>query len=673
LFYAATIERMVEHFKTLLEGIIAEPEETLSGLRMLTAAEQQQLLYEWNETGAGYAEGLCLSQLFEAQAARSPGATALIWERERISYGELERRANQLAHHLRAQGVGPEVFVGLLLERGVELVVALLATLKAGGAYLALETTYPRARLRYMLQNTGAGLLLTEASLKRVAADIVRPECTRVLCLEEERETISRQPERVPGAPVLGQNMAYVIYTSGSTGEPKGVVINHSSAVQLTQWAGDYFSAGQLAGVLASTSLSFDLSVFELFAPWSVGGTVILAENALQLPHLPAAGEVTLVNTVPSAMAELVRSDSIPGQVETVNLAGEALPRELVRQLYEVESVKRVINLYGPTEDTTYSTFALIAAGEEKAPAIGRPLPHTQAYVLDRVGQPVPVGVAGELYLGGAGLGRGYWQRAELTAAGFVPDPFGKRAGGRLYRTGDLVRYGVGGVLEYLGRLDQQVKLRGFRIELGEIEAALRRHEAVAEAVVLVSEGEGEQQLLAYVVGAAAAASLRAWLRERLPEYMVPQAFITLEQIPLTANGKVDRRALLGLRVEAGEQQHLAPRNDTEHALAAIWGELLRLEQVSVADNFFEIGGHSLLATRLMSQVAKRFAVEIGLRRFFEAPTIEALASEIEAALKAETKLKPPSIGRASRDRYRMNVSPHRPMTLPEAMRKEAI
>src|SRR6185295_12136194 len=316
-----------------------------------------------------------------------------------------------------------------------------------------------------------------------------------------------------PQTAVQPQNMAYVIYTSGSTGEPKGVVINHSSAVQLTQWAGEYYSRAQLAGVLASTSFSFDLSVFELFAPLSVGGTVILAENALQLPRLPARAAVTLVNTVPSAMAELVRSGGLPEQVETGNLAGEAVLREVVRQLYGVGSVKRVLNLYGPTDDTTYSTWALIEAGEEKAPVIGRPLPNTQAYVLDRAGAPVPVGVAGELYLGGAGLGRCYWQRPELTAARFVPDPFGPRAGGRLYRTGDLVRYGAGGALEYLGRLDHQVKLRGFRIELEEIEAALRRHAEVAEAVVLVSEGEGERQLLAYVVGPASGASLRGWLR----------------------------------------------------------------------------------------------------------------------------------------------------------------
>ncbi|HEX8851948.1 MAG TPA: amino acid adenylation domain-containing protein, partial [Pyrinomonadaceae bacterium] len=519
----------------------------------LTADEERLILSDWNRTQAAYTQNLCLHQLFEQQAARTPDATALIFEDERISYAELNGRANRLAHHLRAQGVGPEVFVGLLLKRRTEMVVALLAVLKSGGAYLPLETTYPTDRLRFMLRDTGASILVTEEELLGLADELLAPgdEATTedehsplVVCLERDRASVARMPETAPLSNVIAHNMAYVIFTSGSTGRPKGVVINHSSAVVMAQWAGEYFTREQLAGVLAATSICFDLSVFELFAPLSVGGSVILAENALQLPTVAAASEVTLVNTVPSAMAELVRGGLVPANVSTVNLAGEALPRELVEQLYSLGTVREVVNLYGPSEDTTYSTYALISPGEDCAPVIGRPLANTQAYVLDASGAPVPAGVTGELYLGGEGLARGYWRRPELTAERFVPDPFGKTQGGRLYRTGDLVRFKEGGVLDYLGRVDHQVKVRGFRIELGEIETALRQREQVREAAVVVSDAGGEKRLVAFVVlqeqqaeHAEAVGELRAWMRERVPSYMVPQLFVLLGELPLTSNG----------------------------------------------------------------------------------------------------------------------------------------
>ncbi|HEV7377734.1 MAG TPA: AMP-binding protein, partial [Pyrinomonadaceae bacterium] len=432
LFEAATIAKMVEHLKTLLQGIIAKPQRSLSELPLLTQAEERQLLFDWNQTAASYPQDLCLHQLFEKQVTLTPAHIALICDEHRVSYSELDRRANQLAHHLRSLGVGPEVFVGLLLKRRVEMVVALLAVLKAGGAYLPLESTYPIERLRFMLQDTRATILITEESLLGLAGELLSQDeasaraeesvPTQVVCLERDSEAISHRPETVPSPTAISHNMAYVIYTSGSTGTPKGVIINHSSAVIMAQWAGEYFTPAQLAGVLASTSISFDLSVFELFAPLSTGGTVILADNALQLPYLAAGSEVTLVNTVPSAMAELVRNGLVPSNVGTVNLAGEALSRELVEQLYGLETVTAVVNLYGPSEDTTYSTYALIARGAKRAPEIGRPLAYTQAYVLDSVGQPVPAGVSGELYLGGEGLGRGYWQRPDLTAERFVPD-----------------------------------------------------------------------------------------------------------------------------------------------------------------------------------------------------------------------------------------------------------
>ncbi len=669
LFDAATIARMTEHLKTLLQGIVDQPQQLLSELPLLTPAERQEIVFDWNQTGASYPQHLCLHQLFEAQAARTPDSLALIFDQQRVSYAELDRRANRLAHHLRSLGVGPEIFVGILLSRRVEMVVALLAVLKAGGAYLPLEAAYPSERLLFMLENTRASILITEASLLDRAEGLLRVQDgetitneslpTLVVCLERDSKAISQQSETAPCPSALAQNLAYVIFTSGSTGKPKGVVINHSSAVTLAHWAREYFTAAQLSGVLASTSISFDLSVFELFVPLSWGGAVILAENALQLPALPAAAEVTLVNTVPSAMAELVRNGWIPAGVETVNLAGEALSRELVEQLYELKQVKDVINLYGPSEDTTYSTYARIEGGETRTPAIGRPLANTQVYVLDGAGEPVPAGVTGEIYLAGEGLARGYWQRPELTAERFVPDRFSGSRGGRLYRTGDLARFREGGLLEYLGRMDHQVKLRGFRIELGEVETALRHHEKVREAVVVVSEQDkGEKRLIAYVVNegeqAATAADLRAWMRERLPEYMVPQAFLMLGEMPLTANGKVDRRALLACEEpESGrDAEVIGPRTETEAAVAEMWRELLRVDQVSVEDNFFEAGGHSLLATRMMSQVRKRFGAEVALRRFFEEATVAALSNHIDLAIESMQVLNGPSIKRMSRTGY---------------------
>ena len=656
LFEATTMNRMVEHLKTLLQGIVNRPQQALSQLPLLTQSEERQLLIEWNQTAASYPQELCLHQLFEQQAARTPDSIALICEDERVTYAELDRRANQLAHHLLSLGVGPEIFVGLLLTRRTELVVALLAVLKAGGAYLPLESTYPQERLRFMMEDTSANILITEESLLSLANNLLsqqRDAATQgiapmqVVCLERERQALSQQPETTPRSPVVTHNMAYVIYTSGSTGRPKGVVINHASAVLMAQWAGDYFTAAQLSGVLASTSICFDLSVFELFAPLSTGGKVILADNALALSVLPAASEVTLINTVPSAMAELVRSGSVPSGVRTVNLAGEALPGELVEQLYDLETVQEVVNLYGPSEDTTYSTYALIERGQARAPEIGRPLANTQAYVLDAMGQPVPAGVTGELYLGGEGLGRGYFNRPELTAERFVPNPFAQNGGARLYRTGDLVRYREDGTLEYLGRIDHQVKVRGYRIELGEIESALRRHEQVRDAVVVVREDRrSDKRVIAYVVmhgeqvGAeeekAIARELRTWMKERLPDYMTPQGFVLLPHLPLTANGKVDRKALPAWQEdESASREVREPQSVTEKAVARMWREVLGVERVSMRDNFFEAGGHSLLATRMMSQVRKRFGVEVSLRSFFEGATVEGLAQLITLARKS--------------------------------------
>ncbi|HEV7519269.1 MAG TPA: amino acid adenylation domain-containing protein, partial [Thermoanaerobaculia bacterium] len=658
LFEAATVARLSGHFANLLAGAMARDGSRLSELPLLGDAERQQVLVQWNETGSAPAAGSCLHELFAAQVARTPEATALIDGERRFSYRALDAWANRLARHLRRVGVGPEVRVGLFVERSARMVAAMLAVLKAGGAYVGLDPRYPQDRLAFMLKDAAAAVLLTEESLLPLLPEhgawVVRLDAGEggdALFAVESEEPLDRAWQAAgPG------NLAYLIYTSGSTGKPKGVAIEHASAAALVGWAGEVFPAAALSGVLASTSICFDLSVFEIFVPLSWGGRVILAENALALPSLPAAPEVTLVNTVPSVIAELVRSGALPAGAATVNLAGEALKRELVEEIYRQPGVRQVFNLYGPSEDTTYSTWAAVppaAADALGAPAIGRPIAGTRAYLLDARLVPVPLGVPGELYLAGAGLARGYLGRPELTAERFVPDPFSEIGGERLYRTGDLARYRPearpDGDLEYLGRLDHQVKVRGFRIELGEVEAALAAHPAVAEAAVLVrEEAAGGRGLVAYVMprdaaaGPALAATLRSDLGRRLPDYMVPARFAVLEHLPLTPNGKVDRKALAALRAvipdlegEGAPAGSIAPVTSGEKLLAGIWEQLLGIEQVGANDNFFALGGHSLLATRLAARVQQTFGVALPLRWVFEAPTVATLAARIEGARSA--------------------------------------
>ncbi|HET6977262.1 MAG TPA: amino acid adenylation domain-containing protein [Pyrinomonadaceae bacterium] len=636
LFDASTIERMNGHFQTLLAGIVTNPQHALCDLPLLTNAERKLLLEDWNETPVADPQALCLHELFEAQAERTPEAVALVFGDERLNYRELNERANQVAHHLQVAGIGPESIVGLLLERSAELVVALLGVLKAGAAYLPLDLAYPEERQRYMMADAGMQLLLTQATVQEIFAQ--SPESAEV------KSTVS------------WENLAYVIYTSGSTGQPKGVAITHESAAALVRWANDTFARADLAGVLFSTSICFDLSVFELFVPLSCGGAVILATNALELPKLPAASEVTLINTVPSALKELLRNGDLPPSVKIVNLAGEALSRQLVDDAYKQPQIKHVWNLYGPTEDTTYSTGAIIKRGEVVEPSIGPPIKGSHAYVLDRALQPVAVGVIGELYLGGVGVARGYLGRPELTAERFVPSLWSGESGERLYRTGDLVRWRNDGELEYLGRSDHQVKIRGFRIELGEVETELARHESVREAVVVARESaDGSKLLVAYIISngtKVSATTLRQHLLQRLPEWMAPNLFIELEKWPLTPNGKIDRKALPateGMQPEM-EQLYVAPRTAQEEILLGIWQQLLGVAQVSIHDNFFTLGGHSLLATQLMSRVREAFAVDIPLRQLFEGPTIAELAQHVEAARQTDSHLSAPPMLPVSRD-----------------------
>src|SRR6185369_8385979 len=454
-----------------------------------------------------------------------------------------------------------------------------------------LDPQYPQERIDFMLADAQARIVLTEDHL----ADRLRNKVSEILVLDSRQDMICEHSRENPIATASENNLAYVIYTSGSSGRPKGVTIQHNSPVVLAAWAREIFEPADLNGVLASTSICFDLSIFEIFVPLSCGGSVIIADDALQLPSLWNREKVTLINTVPSAMSELVRTKSIPTSVRTVNLAGEALANSLVQQVYQ-QGVVRVYNLYGPSEDTTYSTFALIPIGAEGAPSIGRPIANTQVYLVDRNLEPVPMGVTGEIYIGGEGLSRDYHKQPELTAERFVPNPHSHIPGARLYRTGDLGRHKQNGEIEYLGRIDQQVKLRGYRIELGEIETVLEAHELVHEAAVTVHDQAGQKRLVAYVIPEKetdlGVSELRAFLQQRLPSYMVPAAFVFLEQWPLTPNGKLNRRALPAPDEHRPEldTQFIAPRTELESVLANFWAELLNLRQVGVNDNFFELG-----------------------------------------------------------------------------------
>jgi amino acid adenylation domain-containing protein len=630
LWEHATAERMVRHLERVLEQVADHPDRRASALELMDAAERARVVEEWNRTAAPYPADRCIHQLVQAQAARTPDAVAAIHDHDRLTYGALNARANRLAHHLRGVGVGPEVRVGICLHRGLDLLAALLAVLKAGGAYVPLDPAYPAERLENTLADAGAPVIVTQAALRGLLP--ARPGVHTVV-LEDDRAAIDAASAADPESGVEPGNLAYLIYTSGSTGRPKGVAIQHGSAVAMLAWAWATYSAEELGGMLASTSITFDMSVFELFAPLAVGGRVIIVENALALPAAPAADQVRLLDTVPSAAAALARTGGIPAGVRTVNLGGEPLPAALVDALY-AGGVERVYDLYGPSEDTTFSTVALRRPGGPVT--IGRILPNSRAYVLDAGLRPVPVGVPGELYLGGRGVTRGYLGRPSLTAGRYVPDPLGGEPGARMYRTGDRVRWNADGTLQYLGRLDHQAKIRGFRVEPGEVEAALARCPGVRDACVVVREdAPGDRRLVAYVVGDADAGALRAALRAVLPEYMVPAAFVPLDALPLMPNGKVNRRALPRPEADGGAE-YVAPRNELEEAVAAICAELLGVERVGMRDGFFELGGHSLLVMRLIARVRDDFGVELTIRALFAAPTVEGIAAEVERLVHEE-------------------------------------
>ena len=627
LFEAATIDRMAGHFQRLLKGIVANPAQRISELRLLDETERHKILVEFNSSAADYPRDLCIHNFFESQVELAPSATALVCNTERLTYSQLNARANRIAHYLQKRGVGPEVLVAVCLERSVDMLAAILGILKAGGAYVPLDPAYPQERLRFILEDAQASIVLTQQSLM----NILPQTSAQVTRLDADWPTIAVEPTDNPRNNVSPENLAYVLFTSGSTGRPKGVAIEHRSTAAFIHWAQTVFTAEETAGTLFSTSVCFDLSVFEMFVPLSMGGRVILAQNALALPKLANKDEVTLINTVPSAISELVHMNGVPDSVQVVNLAGEPLPTILARQIYEKTKVRKVYNLYGPTEDTTYSTYTLVKKDEEVT--IGRPIANTRAYILDTNRNPAPVGVPGELHLAGEGLARGYFGRPELTAERFLANPFSAETKTRMYRTGDLARFLPDGNIQYLGRIDNQVKIRGFRIELGEIESTLKKHPSVQSAVVVAREDRpGDKSLVAYVVSSSASepssADLRTFARASLPEYMIPRTFMKLKALPLTPNGKINRRALP--KPDATSQAHVsavAPRDDFEVVLLRLWQRVLGIESIGMTDNFFELGGHSLLAVRLLAEIKNVTGKEIPLAALFQGATIEYLAT----------------------------------------------
>lgn len=638
LFDAATIRLMLGHWETLLAGIVVDPGQTLSALPLLTEPERRQILVEWNATGRDYPAGRCIHELFEAQAVETPSGVALTFEDESLSYDKLDRRANQLAHHLRALGIGPETPVGICVERSLEMIVGLLGILKAGGVYVPLDPAYPRQRLQFMLEDAGANVLLTQ---ERLLASL--PErCASVVRLDADGPAISRESDTRPANRTTPENLAYVMYTSGSTGQPKGVMVPHRAVVRLVKNT-NYVHLSANEVFLQLAPLGFDASTFEIWGSLLNGAR--LAIYPPEAPSVPGLGEalrrhqVTTLWLTAAFFHQVVEHDvESLGQVRQLLAGGDVLSVPHVRRMLRERPGCRLINGYGPTEATTFACTFLVRSPDELGPSvpIGRPIANTRVYVLGPCREPVPVGVPGELFIGGDGLARGYLNSPELTADRFVPDPFVDRPEARLYRTGDLARYRADGNLEFLGRVDHQVKIRGFRVEPGEVEAALGQHPAVrAVAVVAREETPGNKYLVAYVEARGeprpSPDGLREYLAERLPAYMIPAAFVSIVALPLTPSGKVDRGALPAplLSDRTSEPGSVGPRDAVEAQLVKIWEDVLHVRPIGVRHDFFQLGGHSLLATRLLARIEQSFGKRIPLAALFLAPTVEQLAAAL--------------------------------------------
>ncbi len=659
LFNADTITRMLGHFQTLLEGIVADPDQCLSDLPLLTPAERLTLLMQWNNTRTNYPTARC-HQLFEAQVERTPDAIAVVFENQQLTYRELNQQANQLAHYLQQHGVKPEVLVGICMERSLEMVVGLLAILKAGGAYVPLDPAYPKERLDFMLADTQLSVLLTQnlPLLKELTQ-----HGAKVICLETDWQAYAEQSQENPISKVKPENLAYVIYTSGSTGMPKGAMNTHLGLSNRLLWMQDAYRLTAADSVLQKTPFSFDVSVWEFFWPLITGARLVLAkpgghQDKAYLAQLIAKQQITTLHFVPSMLQVFLEEPSLDACncLKRVICSGEALPFDLQKRFFARLDAE-LHNLYGPTEAAIDVTFwACEHESNQRIVPIGRPIANIQIYLLDRHLQPVPIGVPGELHIGGVGLARGYLNRPELTGEKFIPNPYltgtpteySDEPRARLYKTGDLARYCSDGSIEFLGRIDHQVKLRGFRIEPGEIEAVLVKHPAVREAVVVAREDEsGNKRLVGYVVPsqkpAPSISTLRSHLKEQLPEYMIPSTFMLLDALPLTPNGKVDRRALPateGLRPML-TAAYEAPGSELERAIATIWQAVLHLENVGINENFFDLGGHSLLMVQVHSKLRAVLQRDLSIVEMFQNPTIKSLVQYLSQKPEAQSAFQP--------------------------------
>ncbi|MCY1078492.1 non-ribosomal peptide synthase/polyketide synthase [Archangium lansingense] len=639
LFEPATAERMLAHLRVLLESAVREPAQCVQELPLLTSEERRQVLETWNDTRLPRDAEACLHRLIEAQVDRTPDAVAVSFEGSQLTYRELDRRANQLAHYLRARGVGPDRLVALCAERSLEMVVGLLGILKAGGAYVPVDPDYPRERVEFMLADASAPVLLTQA---RLASGLPHGDAA-VVCLDSEWEIVGRERAERPDVALSGSHLAYVIYTSGSTGRPKGAMNTHAAICNRLLWMQEAYGLGAEDRVLQKTPFSFDVSVWEFFWPLMTGARLVMArpgghKDPAWLAGIISSERITTLHFVPSMLRHFLEAPELDARFspKRVICSGEVLSPEL-RELFHTRLRSELHNLYGPTEAAVDVT-AWACVPEDRRPLvpIGRPIANARMYVLDQHLRPVPPGVPGELYIGGVPLARGYWRRPELTAERFIPEPFAETLGGRLYRTGDRARFLADGAIEYLGRLDDQVKVRGFRIEPGEIESALLRHPHVRSAAVVVREDvPGDRRLVAYVIPAGdepAPTSLRSFLGNSLPEYMVPSAFVTLEALPLSPSGKLDRRALPApARVRAGSgDSSVEPRNEMERRLAEIWAGVLGLERVGAHDRFFELGGDSILGLQVIAR-ARQAGLRLTVRQLFQHQTLAELARVAES------------------------------------------
>ncbi|MDZ7963729.1 MAG: amino acid adenylation domain-containing protein [Nostoc sp. DedSLP03] len=666
IFCREDIKRLIGQFQTLLESVIENPQAALRKLDIIDSVERHQLLVEFNNTKTDYPQHKCLHELFEAQVERTPKNIAVVFEKEQLTYSELNAKANQLAHHLRKLGVGKEALVAICVERSLEMIIALLGVLKAGGTYLPVDPMYPKERVAFMLSDAQTSVLLTQQRLLKSLPE----QGTQIVCLDTDWESIAQESEEnLCRNGIQPDNLAYVIYTSGSTGKPKGVMISHSSICNHMFWMQSTFPLTKEDKLLQKTPFSFDASVWEFYAPLLIGAQLIVArpgghQDSAYIVKAITDQKITVLQLVPTLLRMLLEQEGIENckSLKRIFCGGEVLPVALQERLFVNLDVE-LHNLYGPTEACIDATFWTCKRGmHQQSVPIGRPISNTQVYILDSNLQPVPIGVPGELYIGGAGLARGYLNRPDLTKEKFIPNPFNDESGMRLYKTGDLAYYRNNGTIEYICRTDNQVKIRGFRIELAEIEAVLSSHPQIQQAVVIATEDTfSNKKLVAYVVSEQETLSnhqLREFLQQRLPAYMMPSAFVSLDTLPLTPNGKIDRLALPAPDGDIErEREYVVPRTPSEEIIADIFALVLGIETVGIHDNFFELGGHSLLATQLISRLRQSFEVEIPLQAVFATPSVAQLDQTIAQLRTEEQSLNLPLIERIAPDTEKIPLS----------------